>query len=253
MTLAIWEKERGLERATVSRRHGPGDLPLGGATVPSPGIFEPLPDEMRERLSDELVDELLRTTMLELGNNTACIVHCDADLAHAVKVIVASGFKDARQLWTSAQRVLAHRGIHNELVERLTVAVGEFEVGDPALESTDVGPMLHDRRIERMRQSLESAVANGPSLVTGGERRGNAVTRAVVDNVTADIGLARDEAFARALVLRTYDRLTKPSVLRPKSCAFRAGVHPVARRGHVSGPQDLRWISEGQRRPRRED
>jgi Transposase DDE domain len=53
------EKERALERATVSNRYGAGDSPSGEATAPPPGILERLPDEMRERLPDELVDELL--------------------------------------------------------------------------------------------------------------------------------------------------------------------------------------------------
>jgi putative transposase len=48
-----------LERATVSNRYGAGDSPSGEATAPSPGILERLPDEMREKLPDELVDELL--------------------------------------------------------------------------------------------------------------------------------------------------------------------------------------------------
>ncbi len=53
------EKEIALERARVSNRYGAGDSPLGEAPASSPGILEGLPDEMREKLPDELVDELL--------------------------------------------------------------------------------------------------------------------------------------------------------------------------------------------------
>ena len=53
------EKAEVLERATVSGRYGAGDSPSGEATAPSPGILERLPDGMREKLPDELVDELL--------------------------------------------------------------------------------------------------------------------------------------------------------------------------------------------------
>jgi len=53
------EKAEVLERATVSSRYGAGDSPSGEATAPSPGILERLPDGMREKLPDELVDELL--------------------------------------------------------------------------------------------------------------------------------------------------------------------------------------------------
>jgi len=53
------EKEKFLERATVSNRVGAGGSPLGETTAPPPGILERLPDEMRDKLPDELVDELL--------------------------------------------------------------------------------------------------------------------------------------------------------------------------------------------------
>jgi putative transposase len=51
------EKKQDLERARVPNRAGAGE-PLG-EPAPPPGILERLPDEMRQKLPDELVDELL--------------------------------------------------------------------------------------------------------------------------------------------------------------------------------------------------
>ena len=48
-----------LDRATVSVRDGAGGEPLGEPPAPPPGILERLPDEMGQKLPDELVDGLL--------------------------------------------------------------------------------------------------------------------------------------------------------------------------------------------------
>src|SRR5438445_5602767 len=47
------------ERASVSNGQGAGGEPLGETSAPPPGFVEQLPVEVRDRLSDEVVDELL--------------------------------------------------------------------------------------------------------------------------------------------------------------------------------------------------
>src|SRR5438270_1472102 len=57
--------EKKFVQASVSERVGAGGEPLGEATAPPPGILERLPDEMRSKLPDELVDELLAGAQTE--------------------------------------------------------------------------------------------------------------------------------------------------------------------------------------------
>src|SRR5947199_2358897 len=51
------EKNRGLERARVPIREGAGEP--SGEPAPSPGILQAMGDDLRSKLPDELVDELL--------------------------------------------------------------------------------------------------------------------------------------------------------------------------------------------------
>src|SRR5438309_11513480 len=51
--------EKPIDRATDPQRYGAGGEPLGEPPAPPPGILERLADEMRGKLPDELVDELL--------------------------------------------------------------------------------------------------------------------------------------------------------------------------------------------------
>ena len=56
---------------------------------------------------------------LELGGNAAAIVHEDANIDYAVSRIAMGGFTNAGQNCISVQRVLMHRPIYNETLEKL--------------------------------------------------------------------------------------------------------------------------------------
>jgi acyl-CoA reductase-like NAD-dependent aldehyde dehydrogenase len=68
----------------------------------------------------------------------------NADLDLAATGITASGFAYAGQLSIAAQRVLVDRQVHAAFVARLAERTRALRVGDPALESTDVGPMIDE-------------------------------------------------------------------------------------------------------------
>jgi acyl-CoA reductase-like NAD-dependent aldehyde dehydrogenase len=149
----------------------------------------------------------LRKTVLELGNNSPNIVHRDADLDRAAAAITTSAFAYAGQLCISAQRVLVHRDVHDALVERLAERAGALRVGDPSLETTDVGPMINDTATARAEELIRATVEAGARVVTGGTRDGRMLTPTVLDGVTPEMTLACYEAFAPVLAVMTYDSL----------------------------------------------
>jgi acyl-CoA reductase-like NAD-dependent aldehyde dehydrogenase len=149
----------------------------------------------------------LRRTVLELGNNSPNIVHHDADLDHAAGAIATSGFAYAGQLCISAQRVLVHRDVHDAFVARLAERARALRVGDPALETTDVGPMIDDAAAQRAQRVIAETVAAGASIAAGGTADGRLVAPTVLDGVTPHMRVACEEAFAPILAIVTYDTL----------------------------------------------
>jgi len=149
----------------------------------------------------------LRKTVLELGNNSPNIVHRDADLEQAVKAITTSGFAYAGQLCISAQRILVHRDVHHEFLQRLAERTQALQTGDPAAESTDVGPMIDDAAAARAEALIEHTVSEGARLVAGGTRQGRLLAPTILDGVSPDMGIACHEAFAPILAVMTYDTL----------------------------------------------
>src|SRR3954452_23060811 len=109
-------------------------------------------------------------TLLELGGNNGMIVAPSADLDLAERAILFSAVGTAGQRCTSLRRVIAHRSVAGELVERLSKAYGHIPVGDPREDGVLCGPLITRESYERMQESLGRATSAGGEVVTGGER-----------------------------------------------------------------------------------
>jgi aldehyde dehydrogenase (NAD+) len=92
----------------------------------------------------------------------------DADLGRAVKIGLANAWINGGQTCTAWTRMLVPAARHDEIVEMAVVAAGKYTVGDPADESTRVGPMSSVAQQRRVHGYLERGVADGASVVFGG-------------------------------------------------------------------------------------
>ena len=115
----------------------------------------------------------LKRVHLELGGKAPVLVFDDADLDAVVEGIAIAGFWNAGQDCTAASRVLAGPRIHDDLVARLGDAAAGLQVGDPAAEDTDMGPLISAAQRDRVAGFLERAPA-GAETVSGGRARAGA-------------------------------------------------------------------------------
>jgi aldehyde dehydrogenase (NAD+) len=148
--------------------------------------------------------------LLELGGNNAAIVTPSADLDLALRGIVFSAAGTAGQRCTTLRRVIAHRSVADELIERITTAYRSLPVGNPAADGTLVGPLVHERAYRDMVGALEQARADGGEVV-GGERvdlgDSSYYVRPAVVRMPAQTAVVHDETFAPILYVLTYDTL----------------------------------------------
>lgn len=149
----------------------------------------------------------LRRTLLELGSNSATIVHRDADLERAAAAIVRGGYAYAGQICISVQRVLVHESVKEPLLGLLAAKVRALVVGDPGADETDVGPMISEDQARRAEAWIREAVEQGARLVVGGERNGPFIMPAVLADVRPEMKVVCLEAFAPLLAVETYRTL----------------------------------------------
>jgi aldehyde dehydrogenase (NAD+) len=150
-------------------------------------------------------------SILELGGNNAAIVAPTADLDLALRGIVFSAAGTAGQRCTSLRRLIVHRSIHDELVERIGRAYESLPIGDPLADGTLVGPLVDGPAFERMQKALAAAANDGGTLVAGGERAladeapDAFYARPAVLTMPAQTDVVRTETFAPILYAIAYD------------------------------------------------
>lgn len=142
---------------------------------------------------------------LELGGNAAAIVHEDANIPYAVSRIAMGGFANAGQNCISVQRVLLHRPIYNETLERLLDQIASFKVGDPRDPDTVVGPMIDERAAADAYATVQEALEGGAQVLLGGQCEGTLFHPTVLADAAPDMRVNREEIFAPVITVAPYD------------------------------------------------
>jgi acyl-CoA reductase-like NAD-dependent aldehyde dehydrogenase len=144
---------------------------------------------------------------LELGNSTPVIVAADADLDLAAQRIARTAFAFAGQACTSVQRIYVQRDILERFLERFLPLVDALRVGDPSLETTDIGPVIDGAALERIRAWIEEAIAGGASLLAGGQLEDGMLSPTVLGDVTPDMRVCAQEVFGPLVSVMAYGGL----------------------------------------------
>ncbi len=160
----------------------------------------------------ELAAKSIKPVTLELGGKSANIVFKDAELDNAVKGVVSGIFAATGQTCIAGSRALIHRSIHNEFVDKL-VALGETaRMGDPLLDTTQVGPVATRPQYKKVLDYIEIAKSEGASCVLGGAKatrpecgEGWFVEPTVFTEVKPSMRIAQEEVFGPVLSIITFD------------------------------------------------
>ncbi|RLJ70137.1 acyl-CoA reductase-like NAD-dependent aldehyde dehydrogenase [Hydrogenivirga caldilitoris] len=152
----------------------------------------------------------IKKVVLELGSNSAIVVHKDGNIDKAVEKAVLGGYAIAGQVCISVQRVFVHEDIFEEFVEKLKERVKSLKVGDPMDESTDVGPLISEGDVLRIREWIDEALQKGARVEVGGTTPSGKTALfepTVVSLVPPETKLFREEAFAPVVVVDPYREL----------------------------------------------
>jgi acyl-CoA reductase-like NAD-dependent aldehyde dehydrogenase len=113
--------------------------------------------------------------------------------AAAMGVWGASG-----QVCTAATRVLAHRDVRDELVDRIVAQSRDLQLGSGFDPKTQMGPVVSADQLERIQRYVAIGRDEGAELVLGGERHGDVGffhQPTVFCGVRNEMRIAREEIF----------------------------------------------------------
>lgn len=135
---------------------------------------------------------------LELGGNAPFIVFEDADIQGAVAGAMASKYRNAGQTCICANRFFVHASVYSQFVERLADAVSALSVGDGREAGVDIGPIINEAGLDKIRRLVDDATEKGATIVAGGEQLDTGArcyAPTILTGVTKEMDLLQKEIF----------------------------------------------------------
>lgn len=162
--------------------------------------------ETGKRVMESAAKDLKRLT-LELGGNDAAIVLPDVNVDEIAEKIFFGAFANTAQICVATKRLYVHEDVYDALRDRLVAIAKMTKVGDGAEQGTVMGPIQNKRQYDRVLDLLESAKAEGLTLLQGSDIPDNAgyfIPVTIVDNPPESSRVVQEEAFGPILPMMKF-------------------------------------------------
>src|SRR5438067_2563262 len=212
LRLAELALEAGLPKGVVNVLTGLGEV-AGAALAGHPGINQitftgsvPTGIAVMKAAADNVVP-----VTLELGGKSPNIIFADADLERAAASSASTLMQNSAQTCTAPTRLLLERSAHDRFVDLLAQRIRTIKMGR-GLDNPDMGPVVSERQMNRVRGYLNYGAWDGATAVTGGGRstarelaHGYFIEPTLLDHVTRGSVLEQEEIFGPVLTVTTFE------------------------------------------------
>ncbi len=111
----------------------------------------------------------IKRCSMELGGHAPFIVFADADLDAAVSAAVTSKYRNAGQTCICSNRFYIHQSIADEFAQRLAEKASQLKVGNGLDPNNDLGPLIDQAALNKVKHHVQDAINQGAQLLTGGQ------------------------------------------------------------------------------------
>jgi succinate-semialdehyde dehydrogenase/glutarate-semialdehyde dehydrogenase len=138
----------------------------------------------------------LKKLSLELGGNAPFLVFDDADIDAAVQGALVSKYRHNGQTCVCVNRILVHDNVYEEFAEKFTKAVQGLKTGNVLNKDVQVGPLINEKGLQKVKDHIADAVEKGASITTGGKPiEGLFFQPTVLTDAKPNMKIAKEEVF----------------------------------------------------------
>lgn len=202
----------GLPKGVFNLVHGAGgEIGQELAGNPKVGLVSLTGSEPAGRKVMEAASRNITKVNLELGGKAPAIVLADANLDLAAKAIVASRIINSGQVCNCAERIYVQSEVKEVFTQKLVELMKKVRLGNPLEDETlDMGPMVNKQGQLHAQAMVDEAIKAGGRCLLGGHSvkgKGYYFEPTIIDNVTNDMAILRQEIFAPVIPIATFETI----------------------------------------------
>ncbi len=143
----------------------------------------------------------LTRVQMEMGSKNALAVMDDADIDLAVSLALGGAFGGTGQKCTASSRLVVHRSVHDQFVEKLVSGAKAMKVGHALEAGTQMGPVVSEQQLKENLAYVDLAASEGAELLCGGQRlematEGYYMSPGIFAGTNNEMRVNREEMFA---------------------------------------------------------
>lgn len=179
------------------------------------------------RIIAETAGRHLKRCILELGDKSPLVVLDDANVDDAVSAGVFGAFLYQGQICMTTERIIVDQKIADDYVTKFAAKAKTLSVGDPVTANDCVlGPVISPSAATRLRGLLDDALSKGAKLVAGGPGTANMLPATVLDHVTPQMRIYKEETFGPIVsIIRAKDTDDAVRIANDTEYGLSAGVY----------------------------
>ncbi|WML60068.1 aldehyde dehydrogenase family protein [Neobacillus sp. PS2-9] len=167
----------------------------------------------------------LKKVTLELGSNSAVIVDDGVSLEKIIPRIVTGAFSYQGQVCISIQRVFVHEKMIDQFVEQFIEETKKLKAGNPLDEQTDVSALITRADVERTKEWVDEAIANGADLKIGGNFNDGIFQPTVLVDVPVREKISCEEVFAPVVHINRFSSMEEAiNLVNDSKYGLQAGI-----------------------------
>jgi succinate-semialdehyde dehydrogenase / glutarate-semialdehyde dehydrogenase len=210
LALAHLAKEAGLPAGVLNVIPASDPVTIGKILTTHPAIKKVSFTGSTEvgKILMEQCSSTVKRLSLELGGNAPVIIFDDADIDVAVKGTLASKYRNAGQTCVCANRIYVHRNIHDAFMQKYKKAVAAMQVGKGAEEGVEIGPLINEAGINKVKRLLYDATEKGAKVITGGNVHAAGelfFEPTIITGCTHEMRLSKEEIFGPVSAIFVFD------------------------------------------------
>ena len=150
----------------------------------------------------------LKRVTLELGGKSPVFVFDDADLEATIPAAAMGIFGNTGQVCFAGSRLYAQPGIHDELVAGLREYTQGLRLGNGFDSATQLGPLISEDQRRRVLEYVDSGLAEGAEIVTGGHAVGDEgyfMEPTIFAGARPDMRIVQEEIFGPVLTVMPFE------------------------------------------------